>query len=205
MLQTLIFAHRHKVFVERLGWEAIRRPDDLETDAFDTDSAVHFIVLSPLGSIAAYSRLLPTTHPHLLSRVYPHLLGPEAKLPIGEHVWEWTRLTCIPKPVPTSTSTPTRLPFTLSPPGRILILGIVNWALEHGLTTLSLQCDPAFSVVITALGARVEVLAEPSRTAEGESVVPMLMHVDRRAVEKAREVFDRMDKDEEGVRERAKL
>jgi acyl-homoserine lactone synthase len=188
-LRTLIFRHRHKVFVEKLGWEAIRRADGFETDAFDTKHAVHFIVLSPSGKIAAYACLLPTTQPHLLSNVYPELLGPAAKLPVGEEVWEWTRCTAVP--------IPTKHGFTLSPAGRMLILGIVEWALEHSVTTLSLQCDPSFTSVIEHLGARAELLAEPSKTTEGQSVVPMLMHMNHKSVETTKVVFGRMQKEEE--------
>ncbi|HQG29590.1 MAG TPA: acyl-homoserine-lactone synthase, partial [Candidatus Ozemobacteraceae bacterium] len=63
---------RHQVFVEERGWNAIRRPDGREIDQFDTPSATHLAVIRD-GKLAAYSRILPTTEPHLLSDVYPWL------------------------------------------------------------------------------------------------------------------------------------
>ncbi|MGO7163528.1 hypothetical protein ACCS78_30340 [Rhizobium johnstonii] len=60
-----IWRFRHEQFVERLGWEALRRNDGLEIDQFDHDRALH-------------TRLLPTTEPHLSSDVYPQIMKGQA-------------------------------------------------------------------------------------------------------------------------------
>jgi acyl-homoserine lactone synthase len=190
-LQSQVYRLRHQVFVEKLGWEAIRRPDGLETDAFDTDDAMHFLLLSSHGTLAAYSRLLPTTQPHLLTSIYPHLLGASAAPPIDDDVWEWTRCTTIP--VPTTQKNKHHdvagLGFAINPAGRKLVLGIVEWALARGVVTLSLQCDPGFAVILEALGARAEVLAETSLTAEGARVAPILMHLSQKTKQTMANLF----------------
>ncbi|KAH7064367.1 acyl-CoA N-acyltransferase [Paraphoma chrysanthemicola] len=189
-LSHAIFSLRHKVFVDKLGWEAIRSPSGLETDAFDTDAAIHFVVLTSNGEIAAYSRLLPTTQPHLLSDVYPELLRGQTEQ-VGEDVWEWTRTTAIPLPVTHKTQhhAVSDLPFAINPAGRMLYLGIVEWAVKKDIKVLSLQCDPSFAGVIKGLGAGAEVVCKESVTKEGKRVVPMLMKIREGTVERMRACF----------------
>jgi len=81
------FRHRH--FVERLGWEALRKPDGREVDQFDGPHCVH-AVGTDQGEIAHYVRLLPTDRPHLQSHVYPNLLQGRTA-PSGPTIYEWTR------------------------------------------------------------------------------------------------------------------
>jgi acyl-homoserine lactone synthase len=197
ILQRRVFALRHRVFVDTLGWEAIRNPDGLETDLFDTDDAVHFLVFKTRSEaayktittstdlfehleLAAYSRLLATTRPHLLSDVYPHLLNDKkSSPPRGKHIWEWTRTTAVP--YPTKKAKPENdvsgLGFSITQAGRVLFVAIVEWSLANEINTLSLQCDPSFGPIVEAFGARVELLGKPSMTTENQAVVPLLMHI----------------------------
>lgn len=92
-LEPLADMHRDRkrVFVDRLGWDVATVDGQYEIDEFDTDEAIYLIVLDDsgrghLGSV----RLLPTTRPHLLSRVFSHLCADG--VPTGEDVWEITRL-----------------------------------------------------------------------------------------------------------------
>ena len=85
-----VWRFRHQQFVERLGWNDIRRPDGREIDQFDGPRAIHFPQLNHAGEIVGYSRLLPTTEPHLLSDVYPQLMG-DGSRPHGNTIYEWTR------------------------------------------------------------------------------------------------------------------
>jgi acyl-homoserine lactone synthase len=197
ILQRRVFALRHRVFVDELGWEAIRNSDGLETDLFDTDNAVHFLVFQTVSNepyqsittsrdpfehlkLAAYSRLLETTRPHLLSDVYPYLLNDRiSSPPRGKHIWEWTRTTVVP--YPTKKDKPENdvsgLGFSVTHAGRLLFIAIVEWSLANNIKTLSLQCDPSFGPIVGAFGARVELLGKPSMTTENQAVVPLLMHL----------------------------
>jgi acyl-homoserine lactone synthase len=181
--------------VEKLGWEAIRRPDGLEIDEFDTDSAIHVIVQDG-DKIGAYARLLPTTQPHLLSVIYPTLLDDAAKLPVGDDILEWTRSTALPIKATPGSAEDTTFPglgLAFDKAGQTLFLGIVEWGLDNGVKAYSFQGDPAFVVVMEAMGARAEFLAQPKTTAEGKSIVAMLMHVSEATRAKMRELFGMKD------------
>src|SRR5580765_66682 len=84
-----IWKFRHEQFVERLGWEDIRRADGREIDEFDTGGAIHLPLIDG-DEVVGYTRLLPTTEPHLLSHVYPELMDGR-EWPRGATIYEWTR------------------------------------------------------------------------------------------------------------------
>jgi N-acyl-L-homoserine lactone synthetase len=86
---------RKKIFVDTLKWDVPVVDGQYEIDQFDTDAAIYLVALAPetqrhLGSV----RLLPTTGPHLLSEVFPFLC--DKGVPIGDDVWEITRLCTAP-------------------------------------------------------------------------------------------------------------
>jgi acyl-homoserine lactone synthase len=54
------FALRHRTFVEHRGWEMLRRPDALDIDRHDLESAVHFLAVE-CDRVAGYVRLVPGT------------------------------------------------------------------------------------------------------------------------------------------------
>jgi acyl-homoserine lactone synthase len=79
---------RHKIYAEEKQWVP-EVPSRRERDAFDTDRAVHLIGLEG-GRVIAGSRLVPTSEPHLLSEVFPHLCTGDGPIR-DERVAEWTR------------------------------------------------------------------------------------------------------------------
>jgi acyl-homoserine lactone synthase len=86
---------RKKIFVDALKWDVPVVDGQYEIDQFDTDAAIYLVALAPetqrhLGSV----RLLPTTGPHLLSEVFPFLC--DKGVPIGDDIWEITRLCTAP-------------------------------------------------------------------------------------------------------------
>jgi N-acyl-L-homoserine lactone synthetase len=86
---------RKKIFVDTLKWDVPVVDGQYEIDQFDTDAAIYLVALAPetqrhLGSV----RLLPTTGPHLLSEVFPFLC--DKGVPIGDDIWEITRLCTAP-------------------------------------------------------------------------------------------------------------
>src|SRR5947209_11257592 len=84
-----VYRFRHRFFVEHMRWENLRRPDGREIDSFDGPDAVHIVHKDDTG-VFIYTRLLPTTGPHLLQDVYPEILQGNVA-PQGPDVWEWTR------------------------------------------------------------------------------------------------------------------
>ena len=85
--------YRHRVFVERLGWQLQGEPG-IEFDAFDRPDTVYVIARGEHGRIVGCSRLLPTTAPYLLSHVFPELL--EGCPPPGSpQIWELSRFAAL--------------------------------------------------------------------------------------------------------------
>jgi len=89
-----LFRIRHRIYVEEKKW---REPSDdgRETDQFDTKHAVHLVGIRN-GQIIAGSRFIPTTEPHLLSEVFPHLCTRNGVVR-DSAVFEWTRGFIIPE------------------------------------------------------------------------------------------------------------
>jgi N-acyl-L-homoserine lactone synthetase len=94
-LRSAMLKDRKIVLMDRLGWD-LKSPDGLhEIDAYDGDDTLYLIVHQRetgrhLGSV----RLLPSTAPHLLGDVFPHLC--EDGVPLGPDVCEITRLVTAP-------------------------------------------------------------------------------------------------------------
>jgi acyl homoserine lactone synthase len=85
--------YRHKVFVEKLGWQ-LNCHDLLENDQFDRPDTIYVIAKNEDGDIAGIARLLPTTRPYLLGDVFPQLLD-GTKPPSSEDVWELSRFAAV--------------------------------------------------------------------------------------------------------------
>lgn len=66
-----MFRLRHRIFVERLGREALRSPDGAEKDQFDTTDAIYLLLIDDRTVIGCH-RLLPTLKPHPISELFPH-------------------------------------------------------------------------------------------------------------------------------------
>ncbi len=84
-----MFAFRHRVFFNRLGWEVDTR-DDLEFDLFDTMNPVYMLAKRPTGNIEGCWRLMPTTDAYMLRDTFPQLLQNDAA-PSDPHIWELSR------------------------------------------------------------------------------------------------------------------
>ncbi|WP_341487799.1 acyl-homoserine-lactone synthase [Pararhizobium sp. A13] len=155
-----IWRFRHLQFVERFGWEEIRRADGREVDQFDTDQAIHLALFSG-PKVVGYSRLLPTTAPHLLSDVYPHLMGGRPWR--REHaVYEWTR--CV------ATQGEIRLNGVLA--SHILMTGVMEFCLTAGIEALIVETHPKLVNLLVTTGWDVTILNQPS-VLEEKLVVPI--------------------------------
>jgi acyl-homoserine lactone synthase len=86
-----MFHLRHRIFVEKMGWEALRKPDRLEKDQFDNDDAIYLLLTRDDGTVIGSHRLLPTTGPHLFSDVFPQLCAVRG-VQRGERILELTRV-----------------------------------------------------------------------------------------------------------------
>lgn len=86
-LMEQIWSFRHRKFVEEMGWEELRHSDQRERDSYDTADTYHVVLVAD-KRVVAYSRLLPTTLPHLTKRFCEEVA---VKTPSGPSVFEWSR------------------------------------------------------------------------------------------------------------------
>lgn len=154
---------RHRIFVEEMGWDDLRRSDGLEVDLFDHEEAVHQIVLRN-GELAGYQRMLPTTRAHLLTEVLTDLYV--GTPPSGPNVYELTRYAVAPG-------------FRdgrrgVSSVGSELIAGFVEWGLRRDVNQVIIEFEPMW--VLRAL--QLHFLAMPlgyQRTYGRQQVVATLL------------------------------
>lgn len=120
-----VFALRHKVFVEEMGWSELASDDERERDKFDDEFAVHHVAMRD-GVVLGYQRTIPTTRPHLLTEVLPYLC--ESEPPTGPNHWEVSRYCVVPA------SREGRR--AVGSVGSELIAGAVEWAIANDVSSL---------------------------------------------------------------------
>lgn len=91
-----MFAFRHEVFYQRLGWEVATR-GKLEVDEFDELNPVYMLAKDSQGEVEGCWRLLPTTGPYMLRDTFPQLLRGE-NVPQDKYIWELSRFAVASKP-----------------------------------------------------------------------------------------------------------
>ncbi|MBI3229767.1 MAG: GNAT family N-acetyltransferase [Burkholderiales bacterium] len=87
--ERAVAAYRHKIFIERLGWQ-LPVKDGLERDQFDRPDTIYVVVRNDTGSICGCARLLPTLRPYLLGEVFPQLMN-GLPVPASSEIWELSR------------------------------------------------------------------------------------------------------------------
>jgi N-acyl-L-homoserine lactone synthetase len=146
-----MYRDRKRVFVDRLGWGLPVVAGQYEIDQFDGDAAVYLLATDIDGNHAGSLRLLPTTHPHLLSDVFPDLC--EAGVPRGADIWEITRLCTAPD---------------LADPRPVrqqLLLGVVEFALLSGIRRYTCMTHLPYLNAVLAVGWDCEPLGLPREDA----------------------------------------
>ena len=154
-----VHALRHRVFVEEMGWEALRSSDGLEIDEFDTPYAIHHVAIRD-GKVAGYQRMLPTIRPHLLSQDLNYLCAERA--PTGPGVWEVTRY-CV---APAFREGRRAVGIV----GSELLAATVEWATASNVTRLLYAFETSWIARAVQLGFRVRSLGFP-RKVENQTVV----------------------------------
>lgn len=171
-LMEQVYRFRHRMFVDRLGWTALRKDDGREIDQFDNADALHLVDVTE-GRVTAYTRLLPTTRPHLLDTVYPELLG-GASAPSHPLTFEWTRLACVDSEG-----------SAVSTSMRRLFVGLVELCLSKGVRSLVAETDPIWITRLLQLGWEARPLALPILI-EGKPVVALEAFATERTLDVSR-------------------
>ncbi len=169
------FRLRHKIFVEQLKWRDLARADGREIDGYDDAHAVHMLAMRD-GEVIGYQRMLPTTRPHLLSEVMPHLC--EGALPRGPQIWEWTRF-CVAQGC--------RLRGrTLNPVIAALLTGLVEWGLANGVNRVVTETHPLWLLTLIQMHFRTVPLGLP-QPIDGEDIVAITADFDQRTLNRLRD------------------
>ena len=156
-----VYRFRHDFFVNHMKWEALRKPDGREIDEFDTPSCAHIVGIDG-AKVISYTRLLPTTEPHLLTHVYPEILD-GAPSPAGPTIWEWTRCAVAPA---------SREGRRGADPATIgMFLGVTEACLFLGVSALLVETHPLLLTRCIELGWKCRPLALPKEL-DGSTVVP---------------------------------
>lgn len=163
LLQSM-FADRKRLFVDLFGWDVPVVDGQYEIDQFDTAAAVYIVVAADDGTHEASLRLMPTTGPHMLRDVFPHLcpLG----VPVGPDIWETTRL-CLPQRHGSVRRRELR---------NLLFSAAIDFAIARGITHLTGLIPEGFRRELLAMGWQAEPLG-PAVTLSGGSVGAFMVHV----------------------------
>jgi acyl homoserine lactone synthase len=85
--------YRRDVFINQLGWE-LNTVNGMELDEFDGPDAVYVCSHDGEGNVNGVARLLPTTGPYLMEKVFPQLWAGN-KLPHDPQIWELSRFAMV--------------------------------------------------------------------------------------------------------------
>lgn len=173
-----MYHHRKQVFVDQLGWSLEARGSWLEVDEFDNEAAVYLLARNPAdGKHIGSVRLLPTTAPHMLDRLFFALCPGGA--PKGEDCWEISRLVACPSA--------TRGAAILRV-YRYLALALLEFAALNAITRFTLVAEARRVAVLASVGWSVVPLSLPMRH-EGEEIQALMIMADADALADMRRRF----------------
>ncbi|QUM74221.1 autoinducer synthase [Sphingopyxis granuli] len=160
-----MFEARKRVFVDLLKWDLPVLADRFEVDHFDDPFATYLIVSDARGEHLASARLLPTTRPALLDGLFPHLVsGP---VPNGAAIFEITRF-CLSPGVGARQRRVAR---------DTLLVGLVDHALAHGITTYTGVAELSWFRQVQDFGWRCRMLGETA-IHDGRALVALAISIE---------------------------
>ncbi|TIN77494.1 acyl-homoserine-lactone synthase [Mesorhizobium sp.] len=166
---------RHDFFVHQKRW----RPPSLdgrERDQFDTDAATYILGMEE-ERVVTSARLLPTSEPHMVSEIFPHLCE-RSGVPRRPDWAEWTRTFVVPD------KRSAGLRGTLTE----LCCAVMEYALDEGLTALGGVQETYFMPHHSALKWRAEPMGM-AREVNGEWYIVAYIDVNERALASVRKIL----------------
>jgi len=163
LLQSM-FADRKRLFVDLFGWDLPVVAGQYEMDQFDNADTIYLIVADDDGGHAASIRLFPSTRPHMLGTLFPHLcpLG----VPVDDVTWESTRL-CLHQRHGAERRRELR---------NMLFSAMVDVALDRGIERYTGVIPDPFRKEVLSLGWQAEPLG-PAVRIPGGPIGAFLIHV----------------------------
>lgn len=165
-----MFAARKDVFVDLLKWDLPVLDGRFEVDQFDTPAAHYLILTDRDGQHRASTRLLPTSCPHLLGDIYPHLS--DEPVPRGPAVWEITRF-CLDRHQTASERRKAR---------NQLVTALVAHALAVGITDYTGVAELGWLNQILLFGWACRPLGGPARE-NGKLLAGLHIHIDEHTID----------------------
>lgn len=166
---------RHTIFVDMQGWEALRRPDGREIDAFDTADATH-LLLTDGEELVGGSRFTPLDKPNLLRTVFSGLV--QGDLPASPSLGaDWTRFYVRPD---------RREGRRRTPESAALFCAVMEYALSQGYAYLTFVSTIYMLEHGTAVGWRIVPLGPPALI-DGKPTIAAWIEVSEEALDNVRE------------------
>ena len=151
--------HRHRIFVETLGWTGLSGANGRDIDAFDTADATYLIALDRDGGLRGSARFLSTTGAHLFEGPLRQFVEGEA--PRGPGIVEWSRHAPGDPAWPPNVNAAARL---------ALNLGALEWALLKGVTDFVAVLETWLLPRARSFGWACTPLGAPRAYGEGEAI-----------------------------------
>lgn len=155
-----MYRQRYEIYVQRRKWKDLRPVGGLEKDQYDKDSAIYLMALDNDDDILACLRLLPTTEPHILGDLFPHL-AQTGGVPRDGKILELTRLYVAP--------------FKASKAVRdwligVLCAGMIEYCQANKITQITSVIDTFILRMVLSMGCAVRPLGLPQAYPEGNAV-----------------------------------
>ncbi|MEJ1968062.1 MAG: acyl-homoserine-lactone synthase [Rhizomicrobium sp.] len=170
-----MFHLRHRIFVEKMGWEALRKPDRIEKDQFDTDAAIYLLLTEDDGTVIGAHRMLPTTGPHLFSDVFPQACSVKG-VQRGETTLELTR-TCVDEEALDRKAMETAR--------KRLMVGLFEFCLRAGYDKVTILTPTDLLFRYLLIGIDIKPLGMPVDI-DGNKQVAVIVTVNRQALDAMR-------------------
>lgn len=172
------FRLRHRIFVDELGWTALRKADGREIDQFDTEHSIYLLGLEPERGVVAGTRLGPSLRPHLLADVFPHAAAHRG-VPRAPDVFDWTRI--FVAPARRSETRPCRAAGTIK-------TAVLEYCIANGIRQITGLGEPYWVPALSKLGWNPQPLGLPIEH-EGMLIFGFTCDVTLAALERTRSVF----------------
>lgn len=170
-----MYQDRKRVFVDQLGWNLPASGSWLEVDEFDNDFAVYLLARSPEdGSHLGSVRLLPTTQPHMLTKLFAELCPDGA--PTGSDCWEISRLVTNPRTVRGGTCVKVH---------RMLACALLDFAQQNGVRRYTLVIEFSRLPALLAVGWSITPISVPTLL-HGSTVQALQINVEPATMAKPR-------------------
>lgn len=173
-LSERMYRQRFEIYVKRRKWKGLTPMGGLEKDQYDTSQATYLLALDDEDDILAALRLLPTTGPHILGDLFPHL-APEG-VPRGEDILELTRFYVAPFGAGKAVRT-----WLIG----VLCAGLIEHCLATGVRQITSVIDTFLLKLMQSMEWDVRLLGPSRDYGEGEAVA-VIVEMSEKTLESTR-------------------